>query len=291
MSRVRGFAPWAPRAESRALLEQVRQVMAEYAKHLPLTGRQIFYRLVGAHSYPKTEAAADRLNEMLNRARRARLIPFEHIRDDGIINRTPHHYDDAADLLRTLAAQIDGFRLDRQGGQWVRLIFCIEAAGMVPQVQRIADGYGISVLSSGGFDSTTAKYDLAQIAIAWPAVEILHIGDHDPSGCHLFSALAEDVAAFAGPDHDIRFTRLAVTPEQIRALRLPTAPPKPTDRRSFTGETAQVEAIPPDILATIIRDAIESRVDAFSRRLTLNLEKWFRDDLRAKILPALGGRP
>ncbi len=34
-------------------------------------------------------------------------------------------------------------------------------------------------------------------------------------------------------------------------------------RRSsgFTGETTQAEAIPPDVLAGIVRDAIESRLD------------------------------
>jgi hypothetical protein len=44
-------------------------------------------------------------------------------------------------------------------------------------------------------------------------------------------------------------------------LGLSTAPPKPTDRRSFEGDTVQAEAIPPDTLAQIVRDAIEVRID------------------------------
>jgi hypothetical protein len=47
------------------------------------------------------------------------------------------------------------------------------------------------------------------------------------------------------------FTRLAVTPAQITELELSTAPAKEIDRRSFAGETTQVEAIPPDVLAAI----------------------------------------
>jgi hypothetical protein len=52
----------------------------------------------------------------------------------------------------------------------------------------------------------------------WPAAEVLHIGDHDPSGVHVFSSLAEDVRAICD-EHavDVTFTRLAVTPEQIAA--------------------------------------------------------------------------
>jgi hypothetical protein len=54
-TRVRGFAPWTPRASTEQLLAQVDLVLAEYVDHLPLTLRQIFYRLVGAHGYEKTE--------------------------------------------------------------------------------------------------------------------------------------------------------------------------------------------------------------------------------------------
>ena len=84
MARARGLAPWQPRAKSLALLEQVNAVLDEYREHLPLTIRQIFYRLVGAHGYSKTETAYDRLGEMLNRARRAGFVRFDAIRDDGV---------------------------------------------------------------------------------------------------------------------------------------------------------------------------------------------------------------
>ena len=60
-TRVRGFAPWSPQAATLELLEQVRAVLDEYEDYLPLTIRQIFYRLVGAHNYDKTEQAYDRL--------------------------------------------------------------------------------------------------------------------------------------------------------------------------------------------------------------------------------------
>jgi hypothetical protein len=81
--RVRGFAEWSPRRETLELLARVNAVLGEYADHLPLTLRQIFYRLVGAHGYEKTEQAYERLGEHLVRARRARIIPMEAIRDDG----------------------------------------------------------------------------------------------------------------------------------------------------------------------------------------------------------------
>src|SRR4051812_28924041 len=75
-TRPRGFVPWTPRSATRVLLDRVRGVRELSRRALPMTARQIFYRLVGAHGYDKTEQAYARLLEMLTRARRARLIPM-----------------------------------------------------------------------------------------------------------------------------------------------------------------------------------------------------------------------
>jgi len=282
-TRVRGFAPWRPSTKSRALLEIVQSILVEYAAYLPLTIRQIFYRLVGIHDYPKTERAYKNLGEMLNRARRAHLVNFSDIRDDGIVKRVPFHWESDAQFVQSFVNAIDTFTFDRQAGQPHKLIFAVEAAGMVPLVEQIADPYGITTISSGGFDSTTAKYDLAQSLSLYPGAEILHIGDHDPSGIHMFSAIAEDVAAFCvGLGFEPpTFTRLAVTPAQIQSLSLPTAPAKETDRRSFAGATTQVEAIPPDVLVQIISDAITSRLDQTAYDAVLKKEN--KAQLRRKF--------
>jgi hypothetical protein len=291
-TRVRGMADWHPQRVSLALLEQVQSVLIEYARYLPLTVRQIFYRMVGAHGYTKTEQAYSRLGECLNRARRSRMIEFSAIRDDGITLAEPLAWDGPKDLVDAFLQQADTFRLDRQHGQRRRLIFAIEAAGMVPQVQRITDPFGIPVHSCGGFDSLTAKRDLAVRLGEYPRVEVLHVGDHDPSGVHLYLSMAEDVRQIArdlGLGVDIRFTRLAVTPSQIAELGLPTAPPKATDRRAFEGETVQGEAIPPDRLAEIVRKAIDVRVDPDALAQVFDREKDIRRRLMIRLDPLSDG--
>ena len=285
-TRVRGYAPWRPQARTEALLRQVRDVLAEYQTYLPLTGRQVFYRLVGAHGYDKTELAYSRLLETLNRARRAGLIPFEAIRDDGVTRFDPTAWEGPHDFVDAVLRMAGRFRLDRQSGQPVRLFLLCEAAGMAPMLERAADPFGVPVITSGGFDSVTAKHDLAEELAGHDRAEILHIGDHDPSGVHLFNALAEDVSAFVealGGACPV-YTRLAVIPAQAEALRLPTAPATTTDRRSFTGETVQAEAIPPDILTRIVREAIEARQDAAVMAETLKAEA----AQRAELVSGLG---
>ena len=115
--RVRGFALWTPRAETQALLDQVRAVLGEYENHLPLTIRQIFYRLVGRHEYEKTERAYDRLCEHLNRARRAQILSMDAIRDDGTTTIAPNAWESAEDFLEAVRHQAGHLRLDRTRGQ------------------------------------------------------------------------------------------------------------------------------------------------------------------------------
>jgi hypothetical protein len=66
--RSRGFVlHWTPRPERHALLETILTLLDHYAERLQLT-----IRLVGRHSYEKSERAYERLVELLNKARRAR---------------------------------------------------------------------------------------------------------------------------------------------------------------------------------------------------------------------------
>jgi hypothetical protein len=284
-TRPRGFAPWSPRQETLELLARVNAVLGEYQDHLPLTLRQIFYRLVGAHGYEKTERAYERLGEHLVRARRARLVPMDAIRDDGGAVITLNMWASAEEYLDAVRAQAGKLMLDRTEGQKTRLVVLLEAVGMAPQLAPVSNPFGITVMSSGGFDSLTEKHRFAEeLAGEDRPTEVLSIGDHDPSGVSMFAAYLEDIEAFTRDlGGEATFTRLAVTPEQIREFDLPTAPPKPTDRRAFAGETCQAEALAPDVLAAILRDAIEARIDRRVFDRVLKHERAVRRELIERL--------
>lgn len=177
-ARRRGFiADRRPRAGTRELLDRVNQVLAEYAD--PLTLRRIFYRLVGVHDYDKTELAHGRLGEILNKARHGRLVPMDATRDDGFTSAVPSFFMGEDDFVDAVGAAAQNLRLDRQRGQPSRLAQRCEASGMVPQLQRVTDPFGVAVYSGGGFNSLTDKH---RIGKEWAEpVTVLHFGDHDPS--------------------------------------------------------------------------------------------------------------
>jgi hypothetical protein len=267
--RPKGYADWRPQRKTQALLEQVGAVLAEYADHLPLTVRQIFYRLVAAFGYEKSERAYDRLAEMLVRARRARIVPFEFIRDDGVVTASFEFYGGVEDFWNKTGRRIQQYRRDRQNAQPRRIELWCEAAGMVPQLTSLAADYSIPVYSSGGFSSLSAVRAIVDRARDRDVpTTLLHVGDFDPSGESIFETMAVDAAAFLRKDRriarlEIHSIRVALTAAQVDEYGLPTAPAKTTDSRTrnWQGETCQLEALAPDELATLITDTIENELD------------------------------
>src|SRR4051812_35009559 len=72
-----------------------------------------------------------------------------------------------------------------------------EAAGMVPQMERVANRYSIPVYSTGGFSSVTVTSEIADRALARDKPTVfLHVGDFDPSGESIFDAMTRDARAF-----------------------------------------------------------------------------------------------
>ena len=301
--RHRGFIEnYQPRAATVDLIERVQAVLRLYAAFLPLTIRQIFYRLVGASDeiigYEKTERAYKRLAEAIGKARRGGLIDFNAIRDDGVMRIDPSGYDGIDHLMAVIRWRVDEYRLNRQIGQPTFTIMACEAAGMAPQLAHVAAPFGVSVISGGGFDSVTAKHDLAkEIAASERPVRLLHIGDYDPSGVHLFSSLDEDVRAFLmrlNPNVRISCKRVAILPEHVARFRLQTAPAKTTDNCSFDGigadtrATVQAEALSPSDLATLVEAALRNGwgqdvADRLAEREgdeRERLRRWFNRSLR-----------
>jgi hypothetical protein len=244
-------------------------VLEEYEDHVPLTVRQIFYRLVGLHAYEKTENAYARLSEMLVRARRAKLVPFDVIRDDGVVTYSSPWHRGPEDFWDETGRQIRRYRRDRQTGQRQFVELWCEAQGMAPQLARVADEFSVPVFGTGGFASLTAVRLIADRALGRDVQTVLlHVGDFDPSGESIFASIAEDAAAFVEADRVIGTQRIvahrvALTADQVEDYELPTAPPKKSDSRSakWHGEACQLEALAPDVLAGLVDDEIGSWFD------------------------------
>lgn len=299
-SRPRGYlASYNPQAKTLALLDEVKAVLDEYREYLPLTARQIYYRLIGAYGHPKTEAFYSNLCEHLGNARRGGLIPFEAIRDDGVTTINRRYFADEDDFKWHLRSLAQNYRRDLMATQPYHVEVWCEAAGMLQQLESVARQYSIRVFSSGGFDSLTAKKDIADriIEVGKPAI-ILHLGDYDPSGESIFRSSAEDVTSFVLADRanatvTVDFRRVALTAGQVKAFDLPTAPAKASDSRSrsWSGGTCQLEALTPRQIAQILDEAIRNCLAPAQLHFDREQEQVERHRVTKLLLAAPEARP
>lgn len=320
MGRPRGYAGWNPKPETREVLANVQSVLREYQSFLPLTVRQIFYRLVGQYGYDKTERAYARLCEYLVRARRAQMIDFNVIRDDGTVHNDYLTFTSLEHFWRRVESNADHYSLDMLAEQPVHIELWCEAAGMVPQLERVANQYSVPVYSTGGFSSVTVTYEIAERALKRDKPTVfLHVGDFDPSGESIFDAMTRDAQAFfynrliwrlrseddgqavldeffpdgklyprnGLPDGlpDLRPTRVALTADQVEEYNLPTAPPKASDTRSVNwgDETCQLEALPPDELADLVDRSIRDVLDNEALLETSERERAERHAIKQQV--------
>jgi hypothetical protein len=275
-TRQRGYIEhYRPQKRTQVLLAAVDAVLEENRAYWPLALRQVYYQLGALHGYPKNETFYARLGHHLGQARRGRRIPFEAIRDDGVTTVPFNHYADADAFLADCRYRAENFQRDVMARQDLHIEVWCEAAGMIMQLARVTEPYSIPVYSSSGFDSITAKYDLAQriCRMGRPAL-ILHVGDYDPSGEKVFEAIAQDVSAFVRKDRlhamvQVEFRRVALTREQVAEYDLPTVPAKvSTHSREWKGETCQLEALPPAQIAALLEAEIVGALN--HERLTLD---------------------
>jgi hypothetical protein len=300
--RVKGFATWNPQGKTEALLADIEAVLQEYRQHLPLTVRQVFYRLVGK-GYPKTESFYESVQEKCNRARRCKRIKFSHIRDDGVSRQageTPEFcYESPREYYELYSELSNHYQRSWHADQPAYVSVLCEASGMVPMIARAVRRYRVPVASSSGFDSLTVKHDLFAEALRryeefGQRTILLHLGDHDASGWWVHKSMAEDLTAFCrdhenAPEDLIDLRRTALTPEQIQHFRIEPdlKPPSGSHAIEFIARglepAAQLEAIPPDALTGIIRQAVERTLDLGVLAATQERERVQREEVQRKL--------
>lgn len=297
---VLGLAPYSPYGKRKQLLAHVREVLETYSSLLPLTVRQIYYRLVATHEeYPKEQKFYRGLVDTLALARRGGLIDWKAIRDDGVRSEyCGTGYNDLEDFRHYMAGYAHGYTRNKFTDQPRQIFVLCEAAGMVPQIVRACGDYPVTIKSSGGMDSVTAKYDLARDCVDQDSV-VLHVGDYDPTGLSIFHQLALDVPAMlrdycranAEPAPIYECKRVTILERHVSEYGLLTGRAKATDdsKEWYPGidgdrrATCEAEALPPDMLISLVREAVRAEIDHDAFRAAEAME----EDERAAAIRAV----
>jgi hypothetical protein len=261
-------------AELRGILEQVLR------QYQPMTVRQVFYRLVSMGAIDKTEGEYKAtVCRLLAEMRRDRQIPYRWIADNTRWQRKPRTYSSLNDALRSTAETYRRAIWDAQDAYVEVWLEKDALSGVLFQETQIWD---VPLMVTRGFSSLSFLHTAAEVIaeVGKPSF-LYYFGDRDPSGVAIDRKIEQELRAMA-PGAEIHFERVAVTPEQVVTLNLPTRPTKTSDSRSrgFEGESVEVDAIDPDSLRMLVRRCVADHIDDRALRTLEKVENEERATLR-----------
>lgn len=243
------------------------------AQGFDLTLRQLYYQLVSKAIIPNSEKSYKNLGETINKARLAGLIDWNHIVDRTRNVRVVSTWEDPSKIINATAR---GYRTDKWKNQDYHVECWIEKDALVGVIEGVCHEMEINHFSCRGYTSQSEMWGAAQrllyYANAGKVPVILHLGDHDPSGCDMTRDIDDRLAMFMG---GTKVERLALNMDQVRKFNPPPNPAKFTDSRcenyvrEHGNESWELDALTPQVLADLIRK---------NTLLYRDEEKW-QDDL------------
>lgn len=189
--RVIGLAPWKPTGKSLAVV----QVALDLRDEWPLLVRRVLYVAFERGLYPdKGDGSYHAVGNVLGRARRAALLPWEAVADT-----TERVYDEPyggiADFAATVRHMAREYLLDRQAGQDGYLIAWSEHRGLKATLADVARESGVPFIPAGGYDATTVRYVEAKAAAERDVpTTVLHLSDLDRHGGQITDLLRRDLS-------------------------------------------------------------------------------------------------
>jgi len=247
----------------------VNQVISQYT--IPLTLRQIYYRLVAGGLIPNRRSAYNGLSAQLVKAREAGEVDENRINDRtrSIEDRafdSPEDFLDAA-IYTTKNRFFRRFWTTQE-------TYCeawVEKDALSQVIAGAVEDLNTIVAPSRGYSSYTyvkdAVYRFQRNRGDAERVVILHLTDHDPSGLDMTRDLQDRFNAYSrGFLFEVELKRVALTIDQVRQYDLIPNPTKVTDSRAggymarYGDECWELDAIEPDELVRLVHESAEVEV-------------------------------
>lgn len=251
-----------PKTEN--LIHLCEQILEQYVSAgYDMTLRQLYYQLVSRDIIPNKQSEYKRLGSIVNDARLAGMLDWDHIVDRTRNLRRLSSWDSPDEIIK---ATSQSYHLDKWERQRYRPEIWIEKDALVGVFERVANELDVPLFSCRGYTSQSEVWGAAQRMINYQEIYeqkpyILHFGDHDPSGIDMSRDITERLQGFGV---DLEFDRLALNMKQVDKYDPPPNPAKTTDSRfhgyiiRYGKESWELDALEPNVLAELVRDAVLS---------------------------------
>jgi hypothetical protein len=247
-------------------IDRVNAILAEYQTlGFVLTLRQLFYQCVSRTAIANTFDEYRKLGRTVGDGRRAGLIDWDAIEDRTRNVRSLPTWGDPSEIV---ASCVRLYCADIWAGQPRRPEVWIEKDALVGVIEDVCEEFRVPYFSCRGNVSESEMYAAGKRFAATidhgQTPLVLHLGDHDPNGLDMTSDIRERLEMFARQPVEVR--RLALNIGQTAGL--PHNFAKEKDQRyaayvrQFGTDCWELDALRPDAVVALIREAVESLIDA-----------------------------
>lgn len=249
------------RRKSMEKIVKANEIIAEYAADgYSLTLRQLYYQFVARDLIPNTQKEYSNLGAVINNARLSGLLDWEAIEDRTRNLAELPNWEDAESIVDSCASQ---FRLDKWSDQPYRVEVWVEKEALAGVFARVCDDLQVPYFSCRGYVSQSEMWRAAQRLRDHERnkqlTTIFHFGDHDPSGIDMTRDIKERLRLFGSY---VVVKRLGLNMDQVDRYGPPPNPAKLSDSRAaeyvheYGDESWELDALPPQILSDLVRDAV-----------------------------------
>lgn len=289
------YKPW-----KLAMIAQANEILSEYtAKGYKLTLRGLYYKFVARDLFPASWAdpktgstnnvkSYDKFGVVVNDARLSGKMDWNAIEDRTRSLSGSSHWSNPAEVVDSAYRW---FLRDKWEDQPYRVELWVEKDAMKGVIGSAATKLDINYFSCRGYTSSSEMWGAAQRLIRYvrggQKVLILHLGDHDPSGCDMSRDIEDRIRKFMGLEGcDFEFKRIALTLKQIKAFNPPPAPAKITDSRGagyiaeYGEDSWELDALEPEAVEAMITEEVLAVRDEELFAAALKVEARMKAELK-----------
>lgn len=283
MSKIT-YVPKTFYGKSEARIRIADQILSSYMKQgLVLTLRQLYYQFVARGHLDNTMANYKQLQQLVNDARLAGRLDWDAMEDRTRNLQALPWWSSPEDIVRSCA---QSYKEDLWRNQPKKVEVWVEKDALVGVVERACHRWRVPFFSCRGYTSQSEVWSAAmRFKEEDRDVVVIHLGDHDPSGCDMTRDIEDRLQTVFGV-HNVSVNRIALNMDQIRKYNPPPNPAKLTDSRCGAyiqrhGDSSwELDALEPSVLDALITKTIESYVDQEQWDHDAELESSNREGLK-----------
>jgi len=249
------------------IIEKSQDVLAEYSSGITL--RQLYYRLV-ARGMTNDIRHYQRVVGAMTDARWKDIVSMDAFidRERSMFGKTEAEEKDLQQEINNAKTQIEawmrGYSLNQWSNQPEYIEVWIEKKALQGVFENPCIQNSVGLAPCKGYPSITFLHEAAQRfgeISSSKEITILYFGDYDPSGEDIPRAIKDNLERM---DCEVNVERIALNPDLIKELNLPSVPPKLTDSRTQNWDGAgavELDAVEPRRLKQICERAIAAHFD------------------------------